>query len=79
MKAQLEKEDDMYVVCAKTGIDLLSVIDSKRRIIHSHGQCGDCGLYFSIESLRTGNKSPDRWPIVYDGYLCHKCYNKPID
>ena len=42
---------DYYLTCAKSGADLLSIIDGNRKVIKSHGQCISCGYHFAVKHL----------------------------
>lgn len=73
-----EQEEDFYLSCAASGTDLLSVIDGKKKVLHSHGQCNGCGHYFAFEYLETKTETPGKWPIVYKGYYCKDCSQESV-
>lgn len=66
------------IVCSKSKVDLITIVNAVEKIHTSCGQCVDCGMWFSTKHLKTTDKDPDQWPIIYEGYFCEDCYAKPI-
>jgi len=72
--------NELTVQCQTTGKDIFVMQNGKKTSIDSHGKCRDCGVYFHIDGLETGEgMSRASWPICYKGFYCLECYSKPID
>lgn len=64
--------------CPETNHPLYTIHEESIELLHSFGTCKKCGIEVAKEALQFPMGMSDKWPVIYVGKYCLKCWKEPL-